>query len=88
MREAIQTVVKLGQETSALARSAGVESARLHEAQERLAGFAAGMSVLVDEAAAVAAGFHDKLVVVESDLRPPAQMIALMTGILMANGER
>jgi hypothetical protein len=40
------------------------------------------MSVLADEAVEVAAGFHDKLVVVESDLRPPAQMIVLMTGIL------
>ena len=82
MREEIQTIVELGQQASALARSASVESARLHAAQERLAGVAAGMSVLADEAADVAAGFHDKLVVVESDLRPPAQMIVRMTGIL------
>jgi hypothetical protein len=40
------------------------------------------MSVLADEAVEVAAAFHDKLAVVESDLRPPAQMIALMTGVL------
>jgi methyl-accepting chemotaxis protein len=82
MPNAIQTIVELGQHASALARSASVESARLRAAQERLAGVAAGMSVLAAEAAEVAAGFHDKLVVVESDLRPPAQMIALMTGIL------
>src|SRR5271157_3538914 len=82
MQNAIQTIVELGQQASALAISAGVESARLRAAQERLAGVAAGMSVLADEAAEVAAGFHDKLVVVESDLRPPAQMITLMAGIL------
>jgi ABC-type transporter Mla subunit MlaD len=82
MQNAIQTIVELGQQASALARSASVESARLHEAQERLAGIAAGMSVLAEDAAAVAAGFHDELVVVESDLRPPVRMIALMTGIL------
>jgi hypothetical protein len=82
MQNEIQTVVELGQQASALAISASVESARLRAAQERLAGMAAGMSVLADEAAEVAASFHDKLVVVESDLRPPAQMIVLMTGIL------
>jgi methyl-accepting chemotaxis protein len=82
MQKAIQTIIELGQQASALAISASVESVRLHAAQERLAGVAAGMSVLADEAAEVAAGFHDKLVVVESDLRPPAQMIVLMTGIL------
>jgi len=82
MREDIQTIVELGEQASALARSASVESARLREAQERLAGLASGMSVLADEAVEVAASFHDKLVVVESDLRPAAQMIVLMTGIL------
>ena len=82
MQNAIPTMVELGQQASALARSASVESARLRAALERLAGVAAGMSVLAGEAAEVAAGFHDKLVVVESDLRPPAQMIALLTGIL------
>jgi hypothetical protein len=82
MQNAIQTIVELGQQASALAIGASVESARLRAAQERLAGVAAGMRVLADEAVEVAAGFHDKLVVVESDLRPPAQMIALMTGIL------
>ena len=82
MQDAIQTIIELGQQASALAVSASIESARLRAAQERLAGVAAGMSVLADEAVEVAAGFHDKLVVVESDLRPPAQMIVLMTGIL------
>ncbi len=82
MPNELQTIVELGQQASALAISASVESARLREAQERLAGLAAGMSVLADEAAAVAADFHDKLVVAESDLRPPVRMIALITGIL------
>ena len=82
MQNAIQTIIEFGQQASALATSAGVESARLRAAQERLAGIAAGMSVLADEAAEVAAGFQHKLVVVESDLRPPSQMIMLMTGIL------
>jgi len=82
MKEEIQNMVDLGEQANALARSASIESARLHEGQKRLAGIAAGMSVLADEAAAAAAGFHDKLVVVESDLRPPAQMVVLMTGIL------
>jgi hypothetical protein len=82
MQNAIQTIVELGQQASALAISASLESVRLRAAQERLAGVAAGMSVLADEAVEVAAGFHDKLVVVECDIRPPAQMILLMTGIL------
>jgi len=82
MQNEIKTIVELGQRASTLAISASVESARLREAQERLGGLAAGMSVLADEVAAVAAGFHGKLVVVESDLRPPVRMIALMTGIL------
>jgi hypothetical protein len=82
MQNEIQTIIELGQQASALAISARVESARLREAHERLAGIAAGMSALADEAAAATTGFHDKLVVVESDLRPPVRMIALMTGIL------
>lgn len=82
MQNAIQAIVELGEQASALAVSASVESALLRAAQERLARVAAGMSVLADEAAEVAAGFHDELVVVESDLRPPVRMIALMTGIL------
>jgi ABC-type transporter Mla subunit MlaD len=82
MQNEIQTIVELGKQASALAISASVESAHLREAQERLGGIAAGISVLAEEAAAVAADFHDKLVVAESDLRPPVRMIALMTGVL------
>jgi hypothetical protein len=82
MREEIQIIMELGQQASGLARSAGIESARLLEAQKRLAAVAAGMSVLAEEAAEVAAGFQDKVGVIESDLRPPAQMIVQMTGIL------
>jgi methyl-accepting chemotaxis protein len=82
MQNPIQTITEIGQQASALAISASSESARLREAQERLARLAAEMSVLADEAVEVAAGFHDKLVVVETDLRPAAQMIVRMTGIL------
>jgi hypothetical protein len=82
MRDAIQIVVEFGEQASALARSASVESARLREAQERLAEVVAEMRVLADEAAEAAAAFRHGPVVVGSDLRPSAQMIALMTGIL------
>jgi ABC-type transporter Mla subunit MlaD len=82
MHNAIQAIVELEQQASALARSATVESAGLRAAQEHVTGVAAGMSVLADKAVEVAASFRDKLVVVESDLRPPAQMMVLMTGIL------
>ena len=82
MRDEILIVVELEQWASALAGSASVESAHLREAQERLIEVVTGMSVLADKAADVAAGFHQRLVTGESDLRTPSQMIVLMTGIL------
>lgn len=82
MRDEIQIVGELEQWAGVLVRNASVESAHLRKAQECLIEVVTGMSVLADKAANVAAGFHNRLATVESDLRPSSQMIARMTGVL------